>query len=59
MAVFLTGSETMTMPVQIWSSLRYEVTPIVAAVSTVMILTTLLGIAICSKFIGIKKISEM
>ena len=59
MDVFLTGSETMTMPVQIWSSLRYEVTPIVAAVSTVMILTTLLGIGICSKFIGIKKISEM
>jgi putative spermidine/putrescine transport system permease protein len=58
-AVFLTATETMTMPVQIWSSLRYEVTPIVAAVSTVMILTTLLGIGIGSKFIGIKKISEM
>lgn len=58
-AVFLTATETMTMPVQIWSSLRYEVTPIVAAVSTVMILTTLLGIGIGSKFIGIQKISEM
>jgi putative spermidine/putrescine transport system permease protein len=58
-AVFLTASDTMTMPVQIWSSLKYEVTPIVAAVSTVMILTTLLGIGIGSKFIGIKKISEM
>ena len=58
-AVFLTATETMTMPVQIWSSLRYEVTPIVAAVSTVMILTTLIGIGIGSKFIGAKKISEM
>jgi ABC-type spermidine/putrescine transport system permease subunit II len=58
-AVFLTASDTMTMPVQIWSSLRYEVSPIVAAVSTVMILTTLVGIGIGSKFIGIKKISEM
>jgi ABC-type spermidine/putrescine transport system permease subunit II len=48
-----------TMPVQIWGSLRYEVTPIVAAVSTVMICTTLIGIAIGSRFIGIQKISEM
>jgi len=58
-AVFLTATETITMPVQIWSSLRYEVTPIVAAVSTVMIITTLLGIAIGSKFVGAEKISEM
>ena len=58
-AVFLTATDTMTMPVQIWGSLRYEVTPIVAAVSTVMILTTLIGIAIGSRFIGIQKISEM
>jgi len=52
-------TDTMTMPVQIWGSLRYEVTPIVAAVSTVMIFTTLIGIAIGSRFIGIQKISEM
>jgi putative spermidine/putrescine transport system permease protein len=58
-AVFLTATETMTMPVQIWSSLRYEVTPIVAAVSTVMIITTLLGIGIGSKLLGVQKISEM
>jgi putative spermidine/putrescine transport system permease protein len=58
-AVFLTATETITMPVQIWSSLRYEVTPIVAAVSTVMIITTLLGIAIGSKFVGAEKIGEM
>jgi putative spermidine/putrescine transport system permease protein len=58
-AVFLTATDTMTMPVQIWGSLRYEVTPIVAAVSTVMICTTLIGIAIGSRFIGIQKISEM
>lgn len=58
-ALFLTSTDTMTMPVQIWSSLRYEVTPIVAAVSTVMIMTTLAGIGIGSKFIGIKKISAM
>jgi len=58
-ALFLTSPETMTMPVQIWNSLKYEVSPIVAAVSTIMILTTLLGIGIGAKFIGAKKISEI
>lgn len=58
-ALFLTAPDTMTMPVQIWNSLKYEVTPVVAAVSTVMIATTLLGIGLGAKLIGIKKISEV
>jgi putative spermidine/putrescine transport system permease protein len=58
-ALFLTAPDTMTMPVQIWNSLKYEVSPIVASVSTVMILTTLVGIGIAAKFIGVKKITEI
>ena len=58
-ALFVTDSFTMTMPVQIWNSLKYEVTPIVAAVSTVMIVFTLLGIGAGAKFIGVKKITQM
>ena len=58
-ALFLTAPQTMTMPVQIWNSLKYEVTPIVAAVSTVMIFFTLIGIGIGAKLVGIKKITEM
>jgi putative spermidine/putrescine transport system permease protein len=58
-ALFLTAPDTMTLPVQIWTSLRYEVSPIVSAVSTIMIVTTLIAIGIISKFIGIKKISEI
>lgn len=58
-ALFLSAPHTMTMPVQIWNSLKYEVTPIVAAVSTVMILMTLVGIGAGARFIGIKKITEM
>lgn len=58
-ALFLTGPRTMTMPVQIWNSLKYEVTPIVAAVSTVMIVFTLLGVGVGGKIVGVKKISEM
>jgi len=56
-ALFLTCPDTITMPVQIWNSLKYEVSPIVAAVSTVMIFTTLLAIGIGAKFAGIKKIA--
>jgi putative spermidine/putrescine transport system permease protein len=58
-ALFVTAPHTMTMPVQIWNSLKYEVTPIVAAVSTIMIVMTLLGIGIGAKFIGISKITEI
>jgi putative spermidine/putrescine transport system permease protein len=58
-ALFLTAPQTMTMPVQIWNSLKYEVTPIVAAVSTVMILVTLVGVGIGAKFIGVQKMTEL
>jgi putative spermidine/putrescine transport system permease protein len=58
-ALFLTGPETMTMPVQIWSSLKYEVSPIVAAVSSFMIFVTLLSVGIVLKFVDVKKLSEI
>jgi ABC-type spermidine/putrescine transport system permease subunit II len=58
-ALFLTAPDTITMPVQIWNSLKYEVTPIVAAVSTLMIVLTLAGIGIGSRLVGVKKIAEM
>ena len=58
-ALFLTAPDTMTMPVQIWNSLKYEVNPIIAAVSTVMIVTTVTAIAVGAKLVGVKKISRM
>ncbi|GAB6145554.1 ABC transporter permease [Desulfocicer niacini] len=58
-ALFVTDPTTTTMPVQIWNSLKYEVTPIVAAVSTVMIFFTLVGIGAGAKFIGVNKITQM
>jgi putative spermidine/putrescine transport system permease protein len=57
-ALFLTSPDTITMPVQIWNSLKYEVSPIVAAVSTIMIFTTLLAIGVGARFAGIKKITR-
>jgi putative spermidine/putrescine transport system permease protein len=58
-ALFLTAPQTLTMPVQIWNSLKYEVTPIVAAVSTVMIAFTMAGIVIGAKFVDVKSIAEL
>ena len=58
-ALFVTAPDTITMPVQIWNSLKYEVTPIVAAVSTLMIILTLSGIGLGAKLVGVKKITEM
>jgi len=57
-ALFLTAPATMTLPVQIWNSLKYEVSPIVAAVSTIMIVITLAAIAVGAKFAGVKTLSE-
>ncbi len=42
MALFLTTAETVTLQVKIWSSLKYEVSPVVAAVSTLEIAFILL-----------------
>ncbi len=47
------------LPVQIWNSLKYEVNPIIAAVSTVMIVTTVSAIAVGARLIGIQKMSHM
>jgi putative spermidine/putrescine transport system permease protein len=44
-ALYISGSSAMTLPVQMWSGLRFEINPVVAAVSTL-----LLGISIVSLF---------
>jgi ABC-type spermidine/putrescine transport system permease subunit II len=45
MSLFLTTPSTYTLPVVIWTSLRYEVTPAVAAISsTFIILSTIIAI---------------
>jgi putative spermidine/putrescine transport system permease protein len=46
-ALFISGDRAATLPVQIWSGLRFEINPTVAAVSTLLILlsTASLGLA--------------
>jgi len=41
---FLAGSTTMTLPVKMYSSIRWEISPIIAAVSTVL---TLISLIVC------------
>ncbi len=36
-AIFLTGIDSATLPVQMWSGIRFEINPTVAAVSTILL----------------------
>lgn len=54
MALFLTTGKTTTLPVQIFTSLKYEISPVVAAVSTFFIVLTILIIGISIALTGIK-----
>ncbi len=41
-AYFITGPETQTLPVKMYSALRWEVSPVIAAVSTILTVISLL-----------------
>jgi putative spermidine/putrescine transport system permease protein len=41
-AYFLTGASTQTLPVKMYTAIRWEVSPVLAAVSTLLTLTSLL-----------------
>jgi len=42
-ALYISGSQSVTLPVQMWSGLRFEINPIVASASTL-----LLGLSVLS-----------
>jgi putative spermidine/putrescine transport system permease protein len=54
MALFLTTGKTTTLPVQIFTSLKYEISPVVAAVSTFFIVLTILIIGLSVALMGVK-----
>jgi ABC-type spermidine/putrescine transport system permease subunit II len=54
MALFLTTGKTTTLPVQIFTSLKYEISPIVAAVSTLFITLTILFVGVSVALAGLK-----
>ena len=46
-SVFLAGPQTMTLPRVMWESIRFEISPTIAAVSTILIVvsTAVMGVA--------------
>lgn len=56
MALFLTTGRMTTLPVQIFTSLKYEISPVVAAVSTLFIVLTITIIGTSVALIGLKTI---
>lgn len=54
-AYFLTGTQTMTLPVKMFSSIRWELTPVLAAVSTLL---TVLSLLIALGIIALQRKTE-
>jgi putative spermidine/putrescine transport system permease protein len=53
-SLFLSGSNVLTLPVKIWSSISYETTPILPAISTIIIVISLAVITPALLFGGFK-----
>ena len=51
-SIFLLGSSQMTLPVKIFSAIEYGVDPSIAAISTMLIVVTGLGLAAAERWIG-------
>ena len=45
MAIFWASPELQTLPVRIWGALRQDLTPVIAAASTILVAFTLLVMA--------------
>lgn len=45
-ALFLTGVDTITLPVQMWNGIRFEISPAVAAASTLLLLLSLVALTV-------------
>ena len=58
MSLFLATPRTRTLPVAIWPQVRYLLTPIVAAASSVIILITLVLLGVAAKLVNIRRLVE-
>jgi len=55
---FTSGPDTITFPVKVYSMVRFSVTPVVNAASTILIILTVALTAVALKFQGVKALSE-
>jgi ABC-type spermidine/putrescine transport system permease subunit II len=58
MALFLATPRTRTLPVAIWPQIRYLLTPLVAAASSVIIVITLGILGVAAKLVNVRKLVE-
>jgi len=58
MSLFLATPDVRTLPVAIWPQIRYLLTPIVAAASSVIIVITLVMLGIAAKLVNIRHLVE-
>lgn len=59
MSLFLSTPNTATLPVAIWPEIRYLVTPIVAAASSVIIIITIVGLGVAVRLVNVRRIAEL
>ena len=56
-SLFLTGgSQNRPLPVEVWTALRFELSPVIAAIDTIMVVSVALALLVISKLVGIEKI---
>ena len=51
-SIFLLGAGQMTLPVKIFTAIEYGVDPSIAAISTMLIVVTGLGLAAAERWVG-------
>lgn len=57
MALFLSGPETRTVPVQAWNSLRQSLDPLVSVVSTILLVTVLAVVVLAAALAGLDRLA--
>jgi ABC-type spermidine/putrescine transport system permease subunit II len=57
MALFLSGPDTRTVPVQAWNSLRQGLDPLVSVVSTVLLVAVVVLVLVGSVAVGIERLA--
>lgn len=57
-ALFLTGPDTVTVPVLAWQSLRHQLSPMVSVVSTLLILAVIILLVPASLVFGFERLSR-
>jgi ABC-type spermidine/putrescine transport system permease subunit II len=58
MALFLLAKRPVrTLPVEVWNSLRYELSPVIAAIDAFMITSVVVALLVVAKLVGIERIA--